>query len=478
MAGGVGAVALAGAGGWLLLKPAPANAKRIAVLPFANLSADQEQAYFSEGVAEELRSALSRIELEVIGRTSSEAVKGLDARAAAAKLGVANILTGSVRRSPETIRINAQLVSGSDGVERWGQSYDRAPGDAIKIQADIAENVAQALSVALGQATRAALTLGGTSDSVAQDLVLQARKLRYEADRPDAIRKVFGLAGAAIARDPNYADAYVEKTIALLLLGGNYSSGPADMARQFAIAEIAAKRALNIAPNLGSAHAALAIVDVGRLDLPSALRSSRRALALSPEDPNVLSGALNTITYLGDGQEALRLADKLIAVDPLNAQSYSLKSDVLFTTRQYLEAIKAGRKTLELAPDLNLVRSTIGNSFILLNKPAEAMAEFRALPADNPYKLTGEAIVSARSRDFAAAERKIARLWQNGGDAASYQYAQIHAQGGNKNGAFAALRKGLEAKDGGLMYTKTDPFLDPIWADPRYAALIRQLNFP
>ena len=111
----------------------------------------QEQAYFSEGVAEELRAALSRIGLEVIGRASSDAVKDLDTKAAASKLGVANILTGSVRRSPETIRINAQLVSGTDGVERWAQSYDRAPGDAIKIQSDIAANVAQALSIALGR---------------------------------------------------------------------------------------------------------------------------------------------------------------------------------------------------------------------------------------------------------------------------------------------------------------------------------------
>ena len=104
MAGGAGVTAVAAAGGWLLLKPEAANAKRIAVLPFANLSADREQAYFSEGVAEELRGALSRIGLEVIGRASSDAVKDLDTKAAAGKLGVANILTGSVLRSPKTIR--------------------------------------------------------------------------------------------------------------------------------------------------------------------------------------------------------------------------------------------------------------------------------------------------------------------------------------------------------------------------------------
>ena len=161
-------------------------ATRIAVMPFANLSGDPAQAYFSDGIAEELRGALSRIGLEVIGRTSSDAVRELDAKKAADKLGVAHILTGSVRRSPETIRIGAQLVGGDDGVERWAQSYDRAPGDTIKIQTDIAASVAEALSVALGMAARAALTLGGTSDSAAQDLFLKAEALRLQSDSEES----------------------------------------------------------------------------------------------------------------------------------------------------------------------------------------------------------------------------------------------------------------------------------------------------
>ena len=124
---GVAAMSIASVGGWLLFGRPTGNDKRIAVLPFANLSGEQEQAYFAEGIAEELRSALSRIGLEVIGRASSDAVKYLDTKAAASKLKVANILTGSVRRSPRTIRINAQLVDGESGVQRWAQSYDRKP---------------------------------------------------------------------------------------------------------------------------------------------------------------------------------------------------------------------------------------------------------------------------------------------------------------------------------------------------------------
>ena len=157
--GAVAAVAVAGVGAWALLKPGAAEGSNsIAVLPFANLSGDPTQAYFSDGIAEELRNALARLAgLKVVGRTSSEAVRNDDAETAATKLGVATILTGSVRQSPSLIRVSAQLVDGRNGLEKWSNNYDRPPGDAIKIQTDIAESVARALSAALGGAARATM---------------------------------------------------------------------------------------------------------------------------------------------------------------------------------------------------------------------------------------------------------------------------------------------------------------------------------
>lgn len=477
LAGGAGAAALAAAGGWVLLKPTPANAKRIAVLPFANLSADPQQAYFSEGVAEELRSALSRIGLEVIGRTSSDAVKDLDAKAAAAKLGVGNILTGSVRRSPEMIRINAQLVGGSDGVERWAQSYDRAPGDAIKIQTDIATNVAQALSIALGQAARAAISLGSTADSVAQDLLLQSKQVGRDATGAEIIRKSLALAEAAIARDPNYADAHVEKAIALTALAQNYPANRDEAADQIADSEAAARRAIALAPRLGSAYAALSLIELSSLNFESSLRYTKQALALSPEDPNVLVNA-PTLAWFGHGQEALRLADRLVALDPLAPRSYRYKAEVLKVLRHYPQTIEACRKELELAPSRSNAHIIIGDALTLSGQHVKAKAEYRAVPADNPFGLTGEALVAARTRDAAGAQQALARMKQLFGAAASYQYAEIYAQLGDKDRAFAELDNAVQAKDPGLVYVKLDPFLDPIRGDPRYAALLRRLNFP
>lgn len=473
---GLGAIAVAGAGGWLLLKPDAADAKRIAVLPFANLSGDQEQAYFSDGIAEELRAALSRIGMEVIGRSSSVAVKDMDTKAAAERLGVANILTGSVRRSPEVIRINAQLVSGKDGVERWAQSYDRAPGDAIKIQTDIAESVAQALSIALGQVGKAALTLGGTTDSVAQDLVLQARKLRRENNTAEALRKSIQLAEAATARDPDYADAYVESAIGSATLGPNFASTPEDLASRLSLANSAANRALAIAPKLGSAQGVLALIDQSLLKFASALDHLNQALALSPDDPEVLAFATTTLPYIGNAQEALRLADHFIALDPLNSQAHRRKAEVLHVLRQYPQSVEAGRRASELAPKAS--RLWTAYSLLLMGSLNDVQAELAKMPTDDVFSLATEALVAARSGDRAGAERLLSRMKQMFGLTASYQYAQIHAQLGQNDQVFAELDNALVAKDPGLVYLKMDPFMDPIRGDPRFAAMVRKLDFP
>jgi serine/threonine-protein kinase len=480
MIGGGAATAAVAAGlvGWELLRPSAANARRIAVMPFDNLSGDPNQAYFSDGIAEELRSALARIGLEVIGRASSDAVKDMDTKAAAAKLGVANVLTGSVRRSLETIRIDAQLIGGSDGVERWTQSYDRAPGDAIKIQTDIATNVAQALSVALGQAARAAVTLGGTADSAAQDLYLKASALRGTADSEEVVRQVLGLSNAALARDPNYADAHVLRALVLVNLAGRYANTPAEVASTLQQAAAAANRAIGLAPGLGYAYAELGYIEQYRLNFAAALQKVRQALSLSPDDPNVIRAAANVVPLLGSPQEALRLGDRVVALDPLAPRAIASRAIIFKILRRYPDAIDAARKALQLAPQLSGARVSLGYSLTLMNRSAEADAEYQKLPADDTFRLAGEAILAARSRDLAGAEKVMAHLRALDGATASYQYAEIYAQAGNADRAFAELGNAVEAKDPGLAQLKTDAFFDPIRGDPRFAALLKQLNFP
>lgn len=474
LAGGASAVAIAGVGGWMLMKPAPANARRIAVLPFADLSAERDQAYFSEGVAEELRAALSRIGLQVIGRNSCEAVQDLDLKTAAAKLNVANILTGSVRRSADKVRVNAQLVSGRDGVELWAQTYDRKPGDAISIQTDIASNVAQAMSVALNKAGRAALTLGGTTDSAAQDLLLQSRRIGLGG--PDELQKSLALIEAAIARDPNYADAHVARARALTVLASSFAETPTQADSELAQATQSANRAVAIAPRLGSAHAAMSGIERTRLNFLGSLQHLQASLQLSPDDQDVLGSAVALLPYIGRGREGLVSAQRFVALDPLNPTAHLREAQAFYFLRQYPQAIAADRRAIELEPKVS--RSWIGNSLLLMGRPRDALAEYAAMSPESVFRVTGEALAAARSGNRAEAERILGQMKREFGPVANYQYAQIRAQLGHKEEAFAELDAALASRDPGLINLRVDPFLDPIRNDQRYAALVRKLNFP
>ncbi len=320
--GCVSVVMAAAAGAWIDFGPVSASpSTRIAVLPFANLTGDPTQAYFSDGIAEELRAALSRAGMQVIGRTSSEAVRNMDARAAAAKLGVPNILIGSVRRSPGTIRIDAQLVHGSDGVEQWSQSYDRAPGDVIKIQTNIAENVAMALSAALGNGVRSAIRAGGTRNPEAQRFVLQALAAERAGTQPGD-QRALKLFEDAIAADRLYGDAYARKAYLLEYYAESYASTFAEVNAYRSDALRSARIALRIAPDLSRAHWALANYLQGVLDFASSDIEYRRAIDFAPGDAGPMSDYALLVLRIGSSKQALALADRALRLDPLDPDAY------------------------------------------------------------------------------------------------------------------------------------------------------------
>jgi len=479
IAGSVGVLAVAGVGGWALLKPGGAAASnRIAVMSFSNLSSDPEQAYFSEGIAEELRGALSRIGMQVIGKASSDAVKDLPTPDAATKLGVANILTGSVRRSPETIRIGAQLINGKDGVEKWAQNYDRAPGDTIKIQTDIAAQVANALSIALGAVKKAALTLGGTANASAQDLYLQAEALNKSADSVKAYQKLIALYDAALAADPNYGNAHLGKASSLAGSAALYATSPGQVAEMLGGAEVSAKRAASLMPGSGKPAAVFADVSTFRLDFMATVRNIELALAAEPNDSFVLLKASGNLPWLGNGVRALALADRSINLDPLNPTAHVNRGLCLYALRRYTEAIDAFNEALAIAPQLNFPRQFASQSLILLGRPGDARVVLAKMPVDNAYAQTGEAILAARGGNRAGAEAGIAKIRAVLGDTDSYQYGQIFTQLDDADRAFAAFDKAVKVRDPGLLQFKRDPFLDPIRHDPRYAALLTRLKFP
>ncbi|MDP1911059.1 MAG: hypothetical protein Q8K85_22385, partial [Hyphomicrobium sp.] len=360
--GGAAAAAAAGIGGWWWLKPNPANAGSIAVLPFANLSGDPAQTYFSDGLAEELRSALSRIAgLKVVARTSSEIVRDADAKTAARKLAVANVLVGSVRRSPSTLRINAQLVDGNDGIERWSQSFDRPLGDILQIQTGIAESVAQALSIRLARTDRAALVLGGTANPAAQDLLFQALSGRLD-DSESGAQSALALLDRAIALDPNFAEAHARKAVVLMILAGTYSHSAAEAKRGYAQALDSANRAVAVAPQYAPGHAARAAIFGNQLNIGGALDELVKADALPGSDVATLRTYALILGQSGRHDEALRMVAQATNLDPLNPVSPEFQALVLYYARRYAEAVDYARRSLRLAPGRQRVRSILANA--------------------------------------------------------------------------------------------------------------------
>jgi serine/threonine-protein kinase len=481
VAGGAAAsVAIAGAGTWALLGSGSAEASNsIAVLPFANLSGDPAQTYFSDGIAEEIRSALGRIAgLKVVGRTSSEVVRNDDAATVATKLAVANILTGSVRQSPSTIRINAELIDGKTGLDKWSQDYDRSPGDTIKIQTDIAQNVATALSAALGEAAKSAVTVGGTKNPDAQKLLIQSIALENGPNSRQAVEHAIDLLTSAMRLDPNYADAYARKGRLLVRWGNNFAPTPVELARSRAEGLNLARIALGIAPDLAQAHRALFAVYESSLQMGPALAELTRARALAPGDTDILATYARYLARTGRFEEALRMDDQAIASDPLNAYAYEIRTATLFYARRYREALSFAAHVEAKSPELAIDPVVLADACVALGLFGEAQQWYDKAPTDYWGRVTGEALLAARKKSVPASLQKLARLRQLYGDAASTQIAEIYAQLGQRERSLSALERAWEIKDAGLTTMLVDPWLDPVRKEPRFEAIVRKMNFP
>ena len=470
VAGGVVAVAVVGAGAWTLLKPDEASASdSIAVLPFENLSGDPGQAYFAAGIAGEIRNTLTRVEgLKVAGSTSSDAVRDDDAQTAARKLGVANILTGIVRQTPTMIRVTTELIDGQTGLAKWSQNYDRAPGDVISIQTDIAQNVARALAVALSASARKALAAGETSNIAAQTLVFQARDISYQLTVP-AFQQSLRLLDQAISLDGNYARAYAMKSFVANNLISRTARTPAEMTKGRDESLQYAKVALSIAPNLPIARSALGFAYALKLQARESLREHKIALSLASGDPDVIRNYGYAISNVGRSEEGLKYVDEALALDPLNPFSHAAHVEILFEARRYEEAVRYSLDLKKKSPELFRFPGLLGHSLLMLGRTKEAALAFGP-------RITDEALLAARSGNRALALAKLAALMERGSEFESFNYARIYAQLGDKTRAFAALDRAWEVRDSNLTELSVDPYLDPLRADPRYTVLERRLG--
>jgi TolB-like protein/tetratricopeptide (TPR) repeat protein len=452
----------------------------IAVLPFVNLSADKEQEYFSDGLTEELLNSLAEIDgLQVAARTSSFSFKEHpDIVTVAHKLNVGAVLEGSVRRSAHTIRITAQLINAVTGFHLWSKTYDRDLGDVLKLQTEIATSVASALKVTLLGDVSAKIELGGTRNPAAFDAYLRGLKLARiaAATTPMECQAPVDAFSEAITLDSNFALAYANRALITWECAGNSR----DWLRQPKEGTVRAdaERAIALAPSLAEGYVALSRLEQGLLKLEAADQACARALALGPGNVQVLYDCSLLAVYLGHADTAISGARHGVALDPLNPLSHRALGDTLRYARRYEEAIAAYQASIAADPEHSAEAYALrGLSYYLAGNLSSAQSSCEARP-DSFRSRVCRAVIYHRLGLHADATAIVAKIKQDGGDAAAYQYAEICAQWGDRKAALDWLEKAMQLRDPGLIYTKADPLMDPLRKEPRFQAVRQELQFP
>ncbi|MEQ1726634.1 MAG: TIR domain-containing protein [Sphingopyxis sp.] len=476
-----GVAALAGVGWWAGVFGNSSVANSVAVLPFDNLSSSADRAYFSDGLAAEVRAQLSRNPLlSVAAQASSNRFRNSeeDARSIANKLHVHYLLDGNVRRDGEMLRISAELIDRS-GFSQWSQTFDRPLADVFAVQEEIAGAVTGAVTGAMterasGNANRA--TPGGTTNVAAYDAYLRGKDSFDRAENEASDRRALAHFDAAIAADARYAIAHSARSRALGVIGNQYDQGAARRAT-YAASLAAAQEAVRLAPNVAETQSALGFaLFTGQLDVQAARAPFDRSYAYGGGDADILSRYAVFNARIGRIDTARTAISRAAQLDPLNARIFRQTGDVEYNARHYADSIPPIRRALEINPQLSVAHAAIGASLVQLGRIDEARAEY-ALESSSLFKWTGLAIIAHRQGRTAEAEAALARLKSENGDNSLYQQAQIMAQWGHAEAAAGLLVVALAKRDSGLIYLRNDPFIDPVRRHPQVVDLLNRIGF-
>jgi TolB-like protein/tetratricopeptide (TPR) repeat protein len=452
----------------------------IAVLPFVNMSGDKEQEYFSEGLTEELLNSLAEINgLRVAARTSAFSFQGKDTDlgSIARKLNVGAILEGSVRRSGHTVRITAQLINAVSGFHLWSKTYDRDLGDVLQLQTEIATAVAEALKVTLLGDVSARIELGGTRNSAAFDAYLRGLRLARTVTTRQECRAPDDAFSEAIRLDPGYALAFAGRSWIVWECAIHYTGDWIQPGIDAGV-RADAQRAIELAPTLAEGYVALSSLESGLLHFAAADAACARALAVAPNNDQALYECSRLAGWLGHVDASLSAARHGVALDPLNPLSHRALGDALRAAHRYQEAIAAYDNSIAIDPEHSAeAYARRGGSYFLLGDVANAKSSCEAKP-DYYESWVCQAVLYHRLGRQDEAAAALARIVHLGGDGAAYQYAEIHAQWGERGVALEWLEKAKRLGDPGLIYLKIDTLMDPLRNEPRFQAVMRELKFP
>jgi TolB-like protein/Tfp pilus assembly protein PilF len=453
--------------------------KSIAVLPFDNLSRDPDNAYFAEGVQDEILTRLAKVaDLKVISRTSTQHFKSApdNLPQIAKQLGVAHIVEGSVQKSGEQVRVNVQLINALTDAHLWADTYDRKLTDIFAVESDIAKTIADALQAKLTGSEKNSIAKAPTTNPEAYELYLKGRFFWNKRSGVD-LRKAIDYFNQAIAKDPNYALAYAGLADSYMLLP-NY--GGASTREAVAPARAAVTKALELDDSLAEAHASFGLLNTLELHLEQAVGDFERAIQLNPNYATAHHWLMLGQLALGRFDQAIAEGKRATELDPLSLIINADFSWAYFCARRSDQAETQARKTLEIDPRFFLAHYYLGGISQFKGRLNEAISEFqKAVELNNDaYSLAmlGRAYARAGKKD--EAQKILARMNEEAKSRyiAPYAWALIRLGLGEKGRAIDQLDRAYQTGDTNYLFViKVDPLLDELRGDPRFDALVQKI---
>jgi TolB-like protein/Tfp pilus assembly protein PilF len=461
-------------------KPTAQVANSIAVLPLANESGDPSQQYFSDGISEDLITALSQFpSLKVIGRTSSFQFRDSkeDSRGIGSKLGVAHLLEGSVRRSGDMVRVSAELINAEDGSAQWSERYDRPYKDLFALQDEITRAVAGALRAKLlpGEHAAAQSEQPPSGNLEAYNALLQGRFFASRGTEADD-RKAIEFYTQATQLDPRYALAWSELSSTWTGLGQAFLEG-APRREAFAKAREPVSRALALSPELATAHVAQGyLFQVADLNWRGAEAEFRRAMELAPNDGDAKFSLGTQLAAFGELEGAIELTRQAIAIEPLKPDPYYYLSSYFSGLNRLDEAERAIRRAIELQPasavyhwELAIIEIQRGN--------AQAALDAAQQETGSEQQYVALALARQIGSDRVAADSALRTLIEKHSGSA-FEIAEVYALRNEPEETFEWLDRAFNNREpdiGTLLY---DPFILRHKDDPRFAAFCRKVGLP
>ena len=480
----VALVAAAATAGHFWLARNKANARSldntsIAVLPFADLSPRKDQEYFSDGLADELITDLTKISgLKVVARSSTFQFKGKneDLRRVGQKLGVANVLEASVRKEGNRVRITAVLTKVGDGSQLWSETYDREITHIFSAQDEIARAVTDALQVKLLSASDAEVSASSRSTNPeAYQAYLQGQYFAARGQDKEDLNKALSYADQAIKLDAKYAPAWAQRSQVLERLA---RVSLIDSADGFRRARESAERAIGLDAGSATAYMTLALIQMNHdWDWEGADASLKKAGLLQPGSAAVLGIRAHLARILGRVEEAIRLYEQAIALDPLRADFQLALGYELYVAGRNEEAPAALQKAQELNPQLSSLHLTNGQVLLAEGRWQSASVEMQKETGEWE-KLSGEALAYHALGRREESDKALKRLIATHQSDAAYQIAEAYAYRGEIDKAFAWLNRSYLQRDPGTPEFKTDPLMKSLRQDPRYAELLKKMRLP